>query len=58
LLDLGIRRLRLVTNNPAKVSGLEEFGLDVVKRVPLVLPSTIYNAQYLETKRNKMGHIL
>jgi 3,4-dihydroxy 2-butanone 4-phosphate synthase/GTP cyclohydrolase II len=58
LLDLDIRRLRLITNNPAKITGLSDFGLEVVKRVPLVLPSTIYNERYLETKRAKMGHLL
>lgn len=58
LLDLGIRRLRLVTNNPRKITGIEQFGLAVAERVPLVLPSTMFNENYLETKRTKLGHIL
>ena len=58
LQDLGVRRLRLITNNPAKITGLEEFGIEVSDRVPLVLPSTTHNAAYLETKRTKMGHLI
>ena len=58
LLDIGIKKLRLITNNPRKISGLEEFGLHVDERVGLVLPSTIYNASYLETKRTKLGHMM
>lgn len=58
LVELGVRRLRLITNNPAKISGLEEYGLDVANRVPLILPSTAHNAGYLDTKKRKMGHLL
>jgi 3,4-dihydroxy 2-butanone 4-phosphate synthase/GTP cyclohydrolase II len=58
LLDLGVRRLNLITNNPAKISGLETYGIDVIGRLPLVRPSTAYNAGYLETKRTKMGHLI
>jgi 3,4-dihydroxy 2-butanone 4-phosphate synthase/GTP cyclohydrolase II len=58
ILDLGVKRLRLITNNPRKITGLEEFGLEVAERVPLVLPSTMFNAGYLEAKRTKLGHML
>lgn len=58
LLDLGVRRCRLITNNPRKISGLELYGVDVAERIPLILPSTLYNARYLETKKAKMGHLL
>src|SRR5688572_3019044 len=58
LLDLGVRRMRLMTNNPKKLYGLEGFGLAVVERVPIALPPGRENARYLETKRAKMGHLL
>ena len=58
LLDLGIRRLRLMTNNPTKRSGLEGFGLEVVERVPLEVTPNPHNLRYLRTKREKMGHLL
>lgn len=58
LIDVGVRRCRLITNNPRKISGLEQYGVDVAGRVGLVLPSTIYNARYLETKKAKLGHML
>jgi 3,4-dihydroxy 2-butanone 4-phosphate synthase/GTP cyclohydrolase II len=58
LLDLGVRRMRLMTNNPKKLYGLEGFGLAVVERVPIALPPGRENARYLETKREKLGHIL
>ena len=58
LLDLGIRRLRLMTNNPTKRSGLEGFGLEVVERVPLEVTPNAHNLRYLKTKREKMGHLL
>jgi 3,4-dihydroxy 2-butanone 4-phosphate synthase/GTP cyclohydrolase II len=58
LLDLNIRRLRLLTNNPRKVSGLEDFGLDVVERTPLILPGTEHSEKYLRTKKSKLGHLL
>ena len=58
LLDLGVRKMRLMTNNPKKLYGLEGFGLEVVERVPIALPPNRENARYLETKREKMGHIL
>ena len=58
LLDLGIRQLRLMTNNPTKRSGLEGFGLEVVERVPLEVTPNPHNLRYLKTKREKMGHLL
>ena len=58
LAALGIRRLRLMTNNPQKVVGLAGHGLEIVERVPLVAHAGPFNAHYLETKRDKMGHLL
>ena len=58
LVDLGIRQVRLMTNNPRKVVALKGYGLTIVERVPLVVPPTDLNARYLETKRRKMGHLL
>lgn len=55
---LGIRRLRLLTNNPQKVVGLAGHGLEIVGRVPLVAHAGPFNAHYLETKKAKMGHLL
>jgi 3,4-dihydroxy 2-butanone 4-phosphate synthase / GTP cyclohydrolase II len=56
LLDLGVRRLRLLTNNPRKVVALEGFGIEVVERVPLHAGENPYNEAYLATKRAKLGH--
>jgi len=58
LRDLGIRKMRLITNNPKKRAGLEGFGLEIVENVPLVIPPNPYNINYLTTKKNKMGHKL
>jgi 3,4-dihydroxy 2-butanone 4-phosphate synthase/GTP cyclohydrolase II len=58
LADLGVKKLRLLTNNPKKVVGLEAYGLELVDRVPIVVPPNPENQQYLETKRLKMGHLL
>ncbi|CAH9125682.1 unnamed protein product [Cuscuta epithymum] len=57
LRDLGVKTMKLMTNNPAKYSGLKGYGLAVAGRVPLVTPITKDNKRYLETKRAKMGHI-
>ena len=57
LLDLGVRRARLLTNNPAKIEGLERYGVEVVKRVPLRISPNPSNVGYLRTKREKMGHL-
>jgi 3,4-dihydroxy 2-butanone 4-phosphate synthase/GTP cyclohydrolase II len=58
LVDLGIRQLRYLTNNPKKIVGIEGYGLRVVERVPLEIPPTEANRRYLATKRQKMGHLL
>jgi 3,4-dihydroxy 2-butanone 4-phosphate synthase/GTP cyclohydrolase II len=58
LVDLGLKEMRLITNNPKKIIGLEGYGLAIVGRVPLDIPPTAYNARYMETKREKMGHML
>jgi GTP cyclohydrolase II len=57
LFELGVRRARLLTNNPAKVEGLERHGLEVVERVPLGITPNPSNLGYLRTKREKMGHL-
>ena len=58
LVDLGVQRMRLMTNNPIKRSGLEGFGLEIVERVPIEAPPNRHNLGYLRTKREKMGHLL
>jgi len=57
LVDLGVRNLRYLTNNPKKIVGIEGYGLRVVERVPLEVPPTEENRQYLVTKREKLGHL-
>ena len=56
--DLGIRRIKLLTNNPKKVVGLEGYGLEITEQLPLSLPANIHNQKYLDTKRIRMGHTL
>jgi 3,4-dihydroxy 2-butanone 4-phosphate synthase / GTP cyclohydrolase II len=58
LVDLGVRTMRLLTNNPAKRAGLEGYGLSIVGRVPLPSHVTAENLAYLRTKRDRMGHLL
>lgn len=58
LVDLGVRKMRLMTNNPKKIVGLEGYGLEVTERVPLELDAGEFNSFYLQTKKEKMGHIL
>ena len=58
LVDLGIKEMRLITNNPTKIIGLEGYGLTIAERVPLEIPPTPFNVRYMETKREKMGHFL
>jgi len=58
LADLGLHKIRLLTNNPKKVVGLEGYGLRVVATVPVVVSPNPYNRRYLETKQKKLGHIL
>ena len=57
LSDLGVKSLRLLTNNPDKVYGLGEFGLKINERVPLEIPVQKYDRKYMKTKQEKMGHI-
>jgi 3,4-dihydroxy 2-butanone 4-phosphate synthase / GTP cyclohydrolase II len=57
LLDLGVRRINLLTNNPAKIEGLGRHGVEVVERVPLRVLANPSNVGYLRTKREKMGHL-
>lgn len=56
--NLGLRKLRLITNNPKKIVGLEGYGLEVVEAVPICMPSNPHNERYLRTKREKLGHLL
>ncbi len=58
LRDLGVKSMRLLTNNPLKVHGLADFGMQVIKRVPIQMEATEYDEFYLKTKQVKMGHIL
>ena len=58
LVDLGIRKLRLMTNNPCKIAGLEGYGLEIVERVPIVIAANENDKRYLDTKKEKMGHLL
>jgi 3,4-dihydroxy 2-butanone 4-phosphate synthase/GTP cyclohydrolase II len=58
LADLGLHQIRLLTNNPKKVIGLEGYGLKVVETLPLITTPNPYNRDYLETKKKKLGHIL
>ncbi len=57
LADLGLKNIRLLTNNPQKIVGLEGYGLKVVDRVPIEMPSNPRNVRYLRTKKEKMGHV-
>ncbi|HJZ58193.1 MAG TPA: GTP cyclohydrolase II, partial [Gemmataceae bacterium] len=56
--DMGVRDIRLLTNNPRKVIGLEGYGLRIVERVPIQIPAGVHNRDYLQTKREKLGHLL
>jgi len=58
LADLGVRKMRFLSNNPKKVVGLEAYGLKIVEMVPIKATANPHNAKYLETKRLKMGHLL
>ena len=57
LWDLGVRKLRLLTNNPTKIEGLSEFGLEIVERVPIQIELTDYDQKYMKTKQEKMHHM-
>jgi len=56
--DLGVRKIRLLTNNPKKIYGLEGFGLEVTERVPIRIAANAHNDRYLKTKKDKLGHLL
>ena len=58
LVDLGLKTIRLLTNNPKKLVGLEGYGLEIVQQVPIQVQPNPHNAKYLKTKREKMGHLL
>jgi len=58
LVHLGIKKIRLMTNNPKKMVGLEGYGIDIIERVPVEIEPTVCNIKYLQTKREKMGHLL
>lgn len=58
LRNLGVKKMRLLTNNPRKITGLAGYGLEVVERIPLQMPPKRENEQYLKTKREKLGHLL
>ena len=58
LRDLGVRKMRLLTNNPKKRAGLIGYGLEITEIVPIEMRANKYNKKYLETKRDKMGHSL
>jgi len=58
LLDIGVRKIKLLTNNPKKIIGLKGYGLEIVERVPIEIPPNDNNLKYLKTKRDKMGHFI
>ena len=58
LRDLGVKKMRLLTNNPRKIAGLKGYGLEVVERVPIQMPTEKENERYLKTKKEKLGHLL
>jgi len=58
LVDMGLKRIRLLTNNPRKIVGLEGYGLQVVERVPIEVEPNPLNYAYLKTKKEKLGHQL
>jgi 3,4-dihydroxy 2-butanone 4-phosphate synthase/GTP cyclohydrolase II len=58
LVDIGVRKLRLLTNNPRKIVGLKGYGLEVVERVPIETIPKPENQKYLKVKKEKLGHIL
>jgi 3,4-dihydroxy 2-butanone 4-phosphate synthase/GTP cyclohydrolase II len=58
LVDLGLHKIRLLTNNPKKVVGLEGYGLEITQQVPIRIKPNQHNKKYLETKRKKLGHLI
>jgi 3,4-dihydroxy 2-butanone 4-phosphate synthase/GTP cyclohydrolase II len=58
LMDLGIKKIRLMTNNPKKIIGLSGYGIEIVERIPIEINSRKENRKYLSTKKEKLGHLL
>lgn len=58
LADLGLTTIRLLTNNPTKIEGLENYGLKIVERLPIIVEANENNKKYLETKKEKLGHLI
>ena len=58
LKDIGVRKIRLISNSPRKYYGIESFGLEIVERIPLVIPSNEHNLRYMRTKSERLGHIM
>jgi 3,4-dihydroxy 2-butanone 4-phosphate synthase/GTP cyclohydrolase II len=58
LLDIGVKSIRLLTNNPRKLIGLSGYGMKITERVPLVIKPGAKNRKYLDTKKKKLGHLL
>jgi 3,4-dihydroxy 2-butanone 4-phosphate synthase/GTP cyclohydrolase II len=58
LVDLGVREMRIITNNPGKRAGIEGYGVKIVERVPLEITPNENNLKYLRTKKDKLGHVL
>ena len=58
LIECNIKKMKLLTNNPKKIIGLEGFGLEIVERIPIEFESNNVNKKYLETKRDKLGHLI
>ena len=58
LVDLGIKKVKLLTNNPCKIKGLCGYGIEITERVPIVVPANAHDKRYLDTKKEKMGHLL
>ena len=58
LADIGVKKIKLMTNNPKKIEGLEKFGIKIVERIPLITKPTTKNKKYLDAKKNKLGHFL
>ena len=58
LADLGVKKIRLMTNNPRKIVGLEGYGIEIVERVPIQVQPRKENEKYLATKKSKLGHLL